>query len=69
MNAFNVNLNQQDYYRVDLPPRFFLDGKRRSVMAKTGRETLEKAEALIAKRNKGLNTDRARAKATVHEMR
>ncbi len=66
MKAFKVNRNQQDYYRVDLPPRLFLDGKRRSVMAKTRREALEKAEALIAKRKKGLNTDRA--KATVAEF-
>ena len=57
MKAFKVNRNQQDYYRVDLPPRLFLDGKRRSVMAKTRREAIEKAEALIAKRKKGLNTD------------
>lgn len=66
MKAFKVNRNQQDYYRVDLPPRLFLDGKRRSVMAKTRREAIEKAEALIAKRKKGLNTDRA--KATVAEF-
>jgi hypothetical protein len=32
MKAFKVNRNQQDYYRVDLPPRLLLDGKRRSVM-------------------------------------
>lgn len=66
MKAFKVNRNQQDYYRVDLAPRLFLDGKRRSVMAKTRREAIEKAEALIAKRKKGLNTDRA--KATVAEF-
>lgn len=30
MKAFKVNRNEQDYYRVDLPPRLFLDGKRRS---------------------------------------
>jgi integrase len=66
MKAFKVKRNQQDYYRVDLAPRLFLDGKRRSVMAKTRREAIEKAEALIAKRKKGLNTDRA--KATVGEF-
>lgn len=66
MKAFRVNRNQQDYYRVDLRPRLFLDGKRRSVMAKTRREAIEKAEALIAKRKKGHNTDRA--KATVAEF-
>jgi integrase len=66
MKAFKGNRNQQDYYRVDLPPRLLLDGKRRSVMAKTRREAIEKAEALIAKRKKGLNTDRA--KATVAEF-
>jgi hypothetical protein len=60
-----VNRNQHDYYRVDLPPRLFLDRKR-SVLAKTRREALEKAEALIAKRKKGLDTDRA--KATVAEF-
>jgi hypothetical protein len=48
---------------VDLPPRLFLDRKRRSVLAKTRREAIEKAEALIAKRKKGLNTDRAKATA------
>ena len=66
MKAFKVNRNQQDYYRVDLPPRLFLDGKRRSVMAKTRREAIEKAEAIVAKRKKGLNTNRA--KATVAEF-
>src|SRR5262245_35923013 len=30
-------------------------------MAKTHREAIEKAEAIIAKRKKGLNTDRAKA--------
>ena len=48
------------------PPRQFLDGKRRSVMDKARREALEKAEALIAKRKKGFNTDRA--KVTVAEF-
>ncbi|MBS1858467.1 MAG: hypothetical protein JST11_24065 [Acidobacteria bacterium] len=66
MKAFKVNRNQQDYYRVDLSPRLFLDGKRRSVMATPRREALEKAEALIAKRKSGLNLDRA--KATVAEF-
>jgi hypothetical protein len=66
MKAFKVNRNQQDYYRVDLPPRRFLDGKRRSVMAKTRREALDKAEDLMAKRKRGINTDRA--KATVAEF-
>ena len=32
MKAFKVNRNHQDYYRVDLPPRLFLDGKRHSVV-------------------------------------
>jgi hypothetical protein len=50
MKAFKIHRNQQDYYRVDLPPRLFLDGKRRSVMAKSRREAIEKAEELIAKR-------------------
>ena len=45
MKGFEVNRNEQDYYRVDLPPRLFLDGKRRSVMAKTGREALEKGRS------------------------
>jgi Phage integrase, N-terminal SAM-like domain len=61
MRAFKVRRNQQDYFRVDLPTDMFPDGKRRSVMAKTRREAVEKATQLLQQRKKGLNTEEAKA--------
>jgi integrase len=61
MKAFKVRRQDRDYFRVDLPKDLFPDGKRRSVMAKTRREALEKAQELLQKRRKGLKTDEAKA--------
>ena len=61
MKAFKVRRNDQDYFRVELPMNLFPDGKRRSVMAKTRREALEKADELLQQRKKGLKTEEAKA--------
>ena len=61
MRAFKVRRNQQAYFRVDLPKASLPDGRHRSVMAKTRREAIEKAEQLLKQRKKGLNTEEARA--------
>ena len=61
MKAFKVRRNRQDYFRVDLPKDLFPDGRRRSVMGKTRRETIDKAEQLLQQRKKGLNTEEAKA--------
>ncbi len=60
MKAFKVRRNEQDYFRVDLPKEIFPDGKRRSVMAKTKREVVEKATQLLQQRKKGLKTEEAK---------
>jgi integrase len=61
MKAFKIRRNDQDYFRVDLPKGLFPDGKRRSVMARTRREALEKAQEILQKRKKGLKTDEAKS--------
>jgi integrase len=61
MKAFKVRRNDQDYFRVELPMNLFPDGKRRSVMAKTRREALDKAQELLEQRKKGLKTEEAKA--------
>lgn len=55
MKAFKIRRNGQEYYRVDIPKHLFTDGKRHSVMARTRREALEKAENLVQRRKKGLD--------------
>lgn len=60
MRAFKVRRNNEDYFRVDLPKQFFTDGKRRSVMARTRREALEKAQEVIDQRKKGLDSEGAK---------
>src|SRR5215469_2319189 len=61
MKAFKVRRNDQDYFRVELPMNLFPDGKRRSVMAKTRREALDKAHELLEQRKKGLKTEEAKS--------
>jgi integrase len=60
MRAFKVRRNQQDYFRVDLPKDLFPNGKRRSVVARTKREVVQKAQQLLQQRKKGLNTEEAK---------
>jgi integrase len=61
MRAFKVRRNDDDYFRVELPKGLFPDGKRRSVMAKTRREAIDKAQELLQQRKKGLKTEEAKA--------
>src|ERR1700750_3153496 len=61
MRAFKVRRKGQEYFRVDLPLDLFVDGKRRSTMARTKREALEKAQILVQQQKKGLKTDEARS--------
>lgn len=56
MKAFKVLRNGEQYYRVDLPKILFTDGKRHSVMAATRKEALDKAQDVIARRRKGLDS-------------
>lgn len=56
MKAFKVQRNGEPYYRVDLPRILFTDGRRHSVMAATRKEALEKAQDMIARRRKGLDS-------------
>jgi hypothetical protein len=42
MKAFELKCCQYNYYGVDLPPRLFFDGKRRSVVDNAFREVLER---------------------------
>jgi len=63
MKAFKVRRNDQDYFRVELPMNLFPDGKRRSVMAKTRREALDKAHELLELRKKGLKNGRGQGLA------
>jgi len=44
VKAFKVQRGGETYFRVDLPKDRFPDGKRRSVVAKTRHEALEKAD-------------------------
>ncbi|MEP6715000.1 MAG: tyrosine-type recombinase/integrase [Terriglobia bacterium] len=61
MKAFKVRRKGQEYFRVDLPKDLFAEGKRRSTMAGTKREALEKAQLLIQQQKKGLKIDEARS--------
>jgi hypothetical protein len=61
MRAFKIRRSGQDYFRVDLPKGLFPDGKRRSVMAGTRREAIDKAQELLEKRKKGLKTEEAKS--------
>ena len=61
MKAFKVRRNGRDYFRVELPKELFADGKRRSVLAKTKREAVEKAQQLVQQRKNGLKTEEAKA--------
>jgi hypothetical protein len=61
MKAFKVRRNDQDYFRVELPKGLSPNGKRRSVMAKTRREAIDKAHELLQRRKKGLRTEEAKA--------
>jgi hypothetical protein len=63
MRAFKVRRNDDDYFRVELPKGLFPDGKRRSVMAKTRREAIDKAQELLQKQKKGLKTEEARRRS------
>src|SRR5580658_2517627 len=64
MRAFKVRRNGEQYYRVDLPRNLFTDGKRRSVMAVTRKEAMDKAQDNIARRRKGLDSSAARTPLT-----
>jgi integrase len=61
MKAFKIRRNNQDYFRVDLPKGLFPDGKRRSVMARTRREAIEKAQEILQQRKRGLKTEEAKS--------
>jgi integrase len=61
MRAFKVRRNNQQYFRVDLPKHLFPDGRRRSVVARTRHEAVDRAERLIEQRKKGLSTEEAKA--------
>lgn len=55
MKAFKVKRGVEIYYRVELPQRLCSDGKRHSVMGKTKAEAVEKAEAELARWERGLD--------------
>jgi integrase len=61
MKAFKVRRNGDDYFRVDLPRHFSPDGKRRSVVASSRREALDKAQQLLDQHKKGLKIDESRS--------
>lgn len=61
MRAFKVFRNGQIYFRADLPKDLFGDGKRRSVMARTKREAVEKAHQVIEQRKRGLKAEEAKS--------
>ena len=61
MKAFKVRRNDQDYFRVELPKDLFPDGKRRSVLARTRREAMEKAQETLEKRKRGLKTEESKS--------
>jgi integrase len=60
VRPFKVRRNNEVYFRVDLPKQFFTDGKRHSVVARTRREALEKAQEVIDQRKKGLDSEGAK---------
>lgn len=61
MKAFKVRRNGAHYFRVELPRDFSPDGKRRSVVASSRREALEKAQQLLDQQKKGLKVDESRS--------
>jgi hypothetical protein len=61
MKAFKVRRNGEEYFRVELPRDFSPDGKRRSVVARTRREALEKAQELLDSQKKGLKIEESRS--------
>jgi hypothetical protein len=60
MRAFKVTRSGELYYRVDLPRNLFADGKRHSVIASPRHEAIDKAQEVIARRRKGLDSSAAR---------
>lgn len=62
MKAFKVKRNGEEYFRVELPRHFAADGKRKSVVATSRREALDKAQALIDQQKKGLKIDESRSR-------
>src|SRR6185437_4581723 len=61
MKVFKVRRNGEDYFRVELPRDFTPSGKRRSVVARSRREALEKAQQLLDQQKKGLKIDESRS--------
>ena len=61
MKVFKVRRNGEDYFRVELPRDFTPSGKRRSVVARSHREALEKAQQLLDQQKKGLKIDESRS--------
>ncbi len=61
MKAFKVRRNGDHYFRVELPRDFSPDGKRKSVVASTRHEALEKAQELLDHKKKGLKIDESRS--------
>jgi len=61
MRAFKVRRNQHDYFRVDLLKDLRPSGRRRSVMARTRREALQKVQQILEEHKRGLNSDGARS--------
>lgn len=61
MKAFKVRRNGEHYFRVELPRDFSPDGKRKSVVASTRHEALEKAQELLDQKKKGLKIDESRS--------
>ena len=61
MKAFKVRRNGEPYFRVELPRNFSPDGKRKSVVASSRHEALEKAQQLLDQKKKGLKIDESRS--------
>src|SRR6185437_10660709 len=61
MKVFKVRRNGEDYFRVELLRDFTPSGKRRSVVARSRREALEKAQQLLDQQKKGLKIDESRS--------
>lgn len=55
MKAFKVKRGGETYFRIDLPQQLCPDGRRRSVMAKTKGEAVEKAQQEMARWERGLD--------------
>ena len=54
MKAFKVRRNGEHYFRVELPRDFSPDGKRKSVVASTRHEALEKAQVAMIQSHAGV---------------